>query len=103
MRWMLLKDLQILWRSKLLLGLLIVYPIAIATLMGFALSSGPEKPRVAFLNQVPENRSTIRLGDQKHRHHDLHEQALHRDRAASTSTTARRRCTRSARARCWPR
>jgi ABC-type transport system involved in cytochrome c biogenesis permease component len=65
MRWMLLKDLQILWRSKLLLGLLIVYPIAIATLMGFALSSGPEKPRVAFLNQVPENRSTIRLGDQK--------------------------------------
>ena len=65
MRWLLLKDLQILWRSKLLLGLLIVYPIAIATLMGFALSSGPEKPRVAFLNQVPENRSTIRLGDQK--------------------------------------
>jgi ABC-2 type transport system permease protein len=65
MRWMLLKDLQILWRSKLLLGLLIVYPIAIATLMGFALSSGPEKPRVAFLDQVPANRSTIRLGSQK--------------------------------------
>ncbi|MDX6679199.1 MAG: type transport system permease protein [Solirubrobacteraceae bacterium] len=65
MRWLLLKDLQILWRSKLLLGLLIVYPIAIATLMGFALSSGPEKPRVAFLNQVPENRGTIRLGNQK--------------------------------------
>ncbi|MDX6681386.1 MAG: type transport system permease protein [Solirubrobacteraceae bacterium] len=65
MRWLLLKDLQILWRSKLLLGLLIFYPIAIATLMGFALSSGPEKPRVAFLNQVPENRGTIRLGNQK--------------------------------------
>ena len=65
MRWLLLKDLQILWRSKLLLGLLIVYPIAIATLMGFALSSGPDKPRVAFLDQVPENRSTIRLGSQK--------------------------------------
>jgi ABC-2 type transport system permease protein len=65
MRWLLLKDVQILWRSKLLLGLLIVYPIAIATLMGFALSSGPEKPRVAFLNQIPENRDTIRLGDQK--------------------------------------
>jgi hypothetical protein len=64
-RWLLLKDLQILWRSKLLLGLLIVYPIAIATLMGFALSSGPEKPRVAFLNEVPENRGTIRLGNQK--------------------------------------
>jgi ABC-2 type transport system permease protein len=62
MRWLLLKDLQILRRSKLLVGLLIVYPIAIATLMGFALSSGPDKPRVAFLDQVPENRSTIRLG-----------------------------------------
>jgi hypothetical protein len=65
MRWMLLKDLQILRRSKLLVGLLIVYPIAIATLMGFALSSGPDKPRVAFLNQVPENRGTIRIGGEK--------------------------------------
>ena len=65
MRWMLLKDLQILRRSKLLVGLLIVYPIAIATLMGFALSSGPDKPRVAFLNQVPENRGTIRIGSEK--------------------------------------
>ena len=65
MRWLLLKDLQILRRSKLLVGLLIVYPIAIATLMGFALSSGPDKPRVAFLNQVPENRGTIRLGNDK--------------------------------------
>jgi ABC-type transport system involved in cytochrome c biogenesis permease component len=64
-RWLLLKDLQILRRSKLLVGLLIVYPIAIATLMGFALSSGPDKPRVAFLNQVPANRSTIRLGGDK--------------------------------------
>jgi ABC-2 type transport system permease protein len=33
--------------------------------MGFALSSGPEKPRVAFLNQVPENRGTIRIGGEK--------------------------------------
>ena len=65
MRWMLLKDLQILRRSKLLVGLLIVYPIAIATLMGFALSSGPDEPRVAFLNQVPENRDTIRIGGEK--------------------------------------
>ena len=64
-RWLLLKDVQILRRSKLLVGLLIVYPIAIATLMGFALSSGPDKPRVAFLNQVPANRETIRLGSEK--------------------------------------
>jgi ABC-2 type transport system permease protein len=65
LRWLLLKDLQILRRSKLLVSLLIIYPIAIATLMGFALSSGPDKPRVAFLNEVPANRETIQMGDQK--------------------------------------
>ena len=53
MRWLLLKDLQILRRSPLLTALLIAYPIVIAVLIGFALSRGPEKPRVAFLNEVP--------------------------------------------------
>lgn len=53
MRWLFLKDLQILRRSPLLTVLLIVYPVAIAVLIGFALSRGPEKPRVAFLNEVP--------------------------------------------------
>jgi len=65
MRWMLLKDLQILRRSKLLVGLLVVYPVAIALLIGFALSSGPEKPRLAFLNQIPPSQTTIRLGGEK--------------------------------------
>jgi hypothetical protein len=55
MRWLLLKDLQILRRSPLQAALLIVYPALIALLVGFAISRGPEKPRVAFLNQVPEN------------------------------------------------
>ena len=32
--------------------------------MGFALSSSPEKPRVAYLNQVPPNRATIKLGEE---------------------------------------
>ena len=53
MRWLLLKDLQIMRRSPLLTALLIVYPIVIAVLIGFALSRGPEPPRVAFLNEVP--------------------------------------------------
>src|SRR3954466_16085417 len=53
MRWLLIKDLQILRRSPLVTALLVIYPIAIAVLIGFALSRGPEKPRVAFLNQVP--------------------------------------------------
>ncbi|HVF77088.1 MAG TPA: ABC transporter permease [Solirubrobacteraceae bacterium] len=65
MRWMLLKDLQILRRSKLLVGLLIVYPVAIALLIGFALSSGPEKPSLAFLNQIPSQQTTINFGGEK--------------------------------------
>jgi ABC-2 type transport system permease protein len=52
---MLLKDLQLLRRSPLLAALLVIYPIAIAVLIGFALSGGPSKPRVAFLNEVPED------------------------------------------------
>lgn len=62
MRWLLLKDVQILRRSPFLVSLLVVYPIAIALLIGFALSRGPEKPRVAFLNQVPRSAKTIQLG-----------------------------------------
>jgi ABC-2 type transport system permease protein len=64
-RWLLIKDLQILRRSPLLVGLLIVYPIAIALMIGFALSSPPSKPTVAFYNQVPKNHGTISLGSQK--------------------------------------
>jgi ABC-2 type transport system permease protein len=52
-RWLLIKDLQILRRSPLVTALLVVYPAVIAVLIGFAISRGPEKPRVAFLNQVP--------------------------------------------------
>jgi ABC-2 type transport system permease protein len=52
-RWLLLKDLQILRRSPLQALLLVAWPILIAVLVGFAISRGPEKPRVAFLNEVP--------------------------------------------------
>src|ERR1044072_4619589 len=62
MLWMVLKDLQILRRSKLLVGLLIVYPVAIALLIGFALSSGPEKPSLAFLSKIPPSQQQIKLG-----------------------------------------
>jgi ABC-2 type transport system permease protein len=65
MRWLLLKDLQILRRSPLLVGLLIVYPIAIALLIGLALSRGPEKPKVAFVNLVPKSANTFKLGGQE--------------------------------------
>jgi ABC-2 type transport system permease protein len=65
MRWLLVKDLQILRRSPLLVGLLIVYPIAIALMIGFALSSPPGKPKVAFYSGVPTGRGTIRFGNQQ--------------------------------------
>jgi hypothetical protein len=52
-RWLLLKDLQILRRSPLQAVLLVAYPVLIAILVGFAISGGPQKPRVAFLNEVP--------------------------------------------------
>ncbi len=65
MRWLLLKDLQILRRSPLLVALLVLYPIVIAVLIGFAISRGPEKPRVAFLNEVPPAASELDLNGQK--------------------------------------
>jgi ABC-2 type transport system permease protein len=65
MRWLLVKDLQILRRSPLLVGLLVVYPIAISLLIGLALSRGPNKPRVAFLDEVPAGQRVIKLGAEK--------------------------------------
>ena len=65
MRWLLIKDLQILRRSPLLVGLLIVYPVVIALMIGFALSSPPGKPKVAFYDQVPPGQGTIRIGTQR--------------------------------------
>src|SRR3954454_23430635 len=62
MRWLLLKDLRILRRSPLLVALLIIYPAIVALLIGLALSRGPDKPKVAFLNEVTPGQSTIDLG-----------------------------------------
>jgi ABC-type multidrug transport system permease subunit len=64
-RWLLLKDLQILRRSPLLLALLVLYPLLVALLVGAALSSGPAKPKVAFANLVPRGGAQIQLGGQR--------------------------------------
>ena len=64
MRWLLVKDLQILRRSPLLVALLIVYPIVLALLIGFALSSPPSKPKVAFVNEVPKESRLLHVGGQ---------------------------------------
>ena len=60
MRWLLLKDLQILRRSPLQAVLLVAYPVLIAVLVGFAISPESSKPRVAFLNEIPsDSRVTV--------------------------------------------
>lgn len=59
MRWLLLKDLRILWRSPLLVALLVIYPIAIALLIGFALSRGPDKPTIAIYNEIPQQQRSF--------------------------------------------
>jgi ABC-2 type transport system permease protein len=61
MRWLLIKDLQLLRRSPLITALLVVYPIVLAVLIGLAISRSPEKPRVAFLNQIPRG-TGLQLG-----------------------------------------
>jgi ABC-type multidrug transport system permease subunit len=65
MRWLLLKDLRILRRSPLLVALLVLYPIVIAVLIGFALSRGPDKPEVAFYNGLEGRPATVELGGDK--------------------------------------
>lgn len=65
MRWLLLKDLQILRRSPLLVGILVVYPVAIALMIGFALSSPPGKPKVAFYTGVAPGKGKIHFGSQQ--------------------------------------
>src|SRR5258708_7476364 len=62
MRWLLVKDLQILRRSPLLVALLVLYPVMIAVLIGFALSRGPDKPEVAFYNGLAGQTSVVELG-----------------------------------------
>jgi len=64
MRWLLIKDLQILKRSPLLTGLLAIYPVLIALMIGFALSSPPGKPRVAFFSEIPPGKDEISFGGQ---------------------------------------
>jgi ABC-type multidrug transport system permease subunit len=57
MRWLLAKDLLILRRSRLLVALLVLYPIAIALLIGFAISRSPSSPRVAIVDETPPGQS----------------------------------------------
>jgi hypothetical protein len=63
-RWLLRKDLLILGRSRLLVALLIVYPVAIALLIGLAISRSPSRPRVAIVDETPPG-ETVEVGSQR--------------------------------------
>jgi ABC-2 type transport system permease protein len=64
MRWLALKDLRILRRSPLLVGLLVVYPIVLSLVVGKAVNAGPSKPRVAVVNEIPPERTHFSLGNE---------------------------------------
>jgi hypothetical protein len=61
-RWLLAKDLLILRRSRLLVAVLVLYPVAIALLIGFAISASPSKPRVGVVDETPPG-TAIALGN----------------------------------------
>lgn len=64
MRWLLRKDLLILRRSRLLVALLVFYPVAIALLIGLAISRSPSRPRVAIVDETPAG-ETVRVGSER--------------------------------------
>ncbi len=61
LRSLLVKDLLILRRSRLLVAVLVFYPVAIALLIGLAISRSPGKPRVAIVDETPPG-ATVEVG-----------------------------------------
>lgn len=62
MRWLLLKDVQILRRSPLLVGLLLAYAVLMSVLLIAATKGGQGKPKVAFANLVEPGKSSFSVG-----------------------------------------
>ena len=65
MRWLAIKDLQILRRSPLLVALLVLYPVLIGSLVGAAVTREPGKPKVAFANLVDPEDSDFSVGGEQ--------------------------------------
>jgi ABC-2 type transport system permease protein len=63
-RALLAKDLLILRRSRLLVALLVIYPIAIALLIGLAISRSPGKAKVAIVDETPPGQ-TVQVGSER--------------------------------------
>src|ERR1700759_5234467 len=64
MRALLATDLLILRRARLLVAILVVYPIAIALLIGLAISRSPGKPKVAIVDETPPGQ-TVQVGNKR--------------------------------------
>jgi ABC-type transport system involved in cytochrome c biogenesis permease component len=64
MRWLLQKDLLVLRRSRLLVALLVFYPVAIALLIGLAISRSPTRAPVAIVDETPPGQ-TVHVGSQR--------------------------------------
>ncbi len=68
-RALLVKDIRILRRSPLTVALLVIYPLALAVLVGAVIADAGARPRVAFvdLDHLPERASVgnlhIEIGD----------------------------------------
>ena len=88
MRWLLAKDLRILARSRLLVALLVVYPLVIAVLIGLAISRSPARPRVAVVDETPPGQ-TVRVGTQRVRVSEYTLQLLNQVQAVPESSRGR--------------
>jgi ABC-type multidrug transport system permease subunit len=86
-RWLVSKDLRILGRSRLLLVVLVVYPAAIALLIGFAISRTPSRPRVAIVDQTPPG-ETVTVGSKVVSVHRYAEQLFSQVQAVDVPTRA---------------
>ncbi|HEX4437485.1 MAG TPA: ABC transporter permease [Solirubrobacteraceae bacterium] len=58
------KDLLILRRSRLTVALLVIYPVAVALLIGFAISRTPARPRIAIVNETAPG-ETVQVGGKR--------------------------------------
>ncbi|MDQ6810397.1 MAG: ABC transporter permease [Actinomycetota bacterium] len=87
MRWLLVKDLLILRRSRLLVALLVVYPVAIALLIGFAISRSPARARVAIVDETPRG-ETVEVGGQRVDVHRYANQLFDQVQSVSVATRA---------------
>ncbi len=81
------KDLLILRRSRLTVALLVIYPVAIALLIGLALSRGPTKPRVAIVNETTPGAS-VQVGGRSVEVSEYASQLFNQVEAVPTATRA---------------